>query len=70
MKGKNGNGLRLCPARPSPMPRAIISHHITMGLCFARQREMFHKCPMCVHSMARRAQGSGAAATGSKQSSP
>lgn len=61
MKGSNGNGLRLCPTRPATMPRTLISHHVTLELCFARQREMFHKCPMCLHSMARSGQGNGAA---------
>lgn len=41
-------GMRSCPTRTDG-ETALIAHQVTVPQCQKRQREHFHKCPICVH---------------------
>ena len=43
------NGLLRCPT-PVSVHRTLISHQITRETCLRLQREMYHKCFLCLNS--------------------
>ena len=45
---RNGCSLRLCPT-PRGEARTLITHHIGVDVCMARQRDFYHKCHRCVY---------------------